>query len=320
VTVLMTLDYLSRDDNPQLGAIEALGYETVAALSVRPASQVYRVRRGDDDDIMKFWRRSDGRRLPNPVKNHRLLPLMDGVYSRLVLPSYRSDGFDEKAGHYVVMGYIRGTEFRGRWHQYKPRIAGGRGLSHATIDLIVDLVRDLAAIPAEDLVDAGLKTVTREALRSLLEQQLVPLARDSLLDDPQVDRGRGLAMEWAQSLSEPGRLFVSNTDFRILNLIEVSADRTALIDWDAARASGFEREHCIAYQWVFLWNTPELQSALVHAARDRLDIDRETFRVLLLTRAAAQARIYDAKPDLRRLQAQQVVDVLDDSAFARIWS
>ncbi|CAN5537516.1 hypothetical protein BH10PSE6_BH10PSE6_26240 [soil metagenome] len=227
---------------------------------------------------------------------------MQGSYGRLVLPSYKSDGFDEQAGHYVVTNHIQGTESRDRWHQSKPSIAGGRGLCHATVDLIVDLVRDLSEIPAGALVETGLRIATRKTLHALLERRLAPLARDGLLGDSQVDRGRALAMDWVTGSCGSGRLFVSNTDFRVLNLIEVSADRTGLVDWDEAQASGFEREHCIAYQWLFLWNRPDLQPALVRAARDRLDIDRDTFRVVLLTRAAAQVQIYASMPDLRRMQ------------------
>lgn len=59
---------------------------------------------------------------------------------------------------------------------------------------------------------------------------------------------------------------------------------------------------------------------LVRATRDRLDIDRDTFRVVLLTRAAVQVQIYASLPDLQRVQGKHVADVLDDSTFARIRS
>lgn len=56
------------DGNCRLGVVESLGYEALATLNTRQTRPVYRLRRGDRDDVVKVWQTSKSRGPPYFVK------------------------------------------------------------------------------------------------------------------------------------------------------------------------------------------------------------------------------------------------------------
>jgi hypothetical protein len=217
------------------------------------------------------------------------------------------------------MNYLEGTEFHGRWHYQKPAIAGGRGLGSREIALAVELAGDLLRIPVHHLEKLGLRVTTPQMAASVFDRRIQWLLDEKLIDRTQFLKARAAVANWAAGCEDGAPRVLSNTDFRFRNFIELSNSRTALIDWDDARSSSFELEHCIAYQWLLLWNRPDLQRILIRRARDALPIDRECLRTVLLMNAVTQAHVCRAKADLIQLHVAQASNFLNTSFFPEVW-
>lgn len=313
------------DAHASLNALSAsLGLKVVKPYKVSASTQAWLLARAGQQVVLKSWKTPDApaagpAKTPYPVVAHRLLASMRGAYRRLVLPEYLYDGHDERIGSYVLLTHIEGRDFRDRWHYFKPDRHGGVKLDPVDIDLLLDLMTDLRGIETGDLLHEGLKSVT------------LPLAARTALRRLQEIRDKGLlpadvAGRLENALSSMPRfddrtrsVIVSNGDFRFLNLLELTSGKTAIIDWDGAQASTFEIENGLAYNWLFLWNRPDLQERLLRGAEERFGLDHEVFRYVLLMRAVMQAQVCKEHPQQLLLHAGQAMGVLNDPGFPYSW-
>jgi len=239
-----------------------------------------------------------------------------GDFKRLVLPEYRYDGYDPGVGWYVLLSYIDGEDFRRRWHYDRPLICGGLALTSFDIELVLDLADDLRSVPVDPLVDAGARLVTPKKAFCQLERRIADLQDADLISQSTSKSILGIVSTWANPVDRCrpfSRSFsMSNADFRFLNFVEVSPQQTALIDWDGLQVSNFETEHCIAYQWLFLWKRPDLQRQLVNTAIQRFSLDRSDILAVILLRAVLQMHTVKARSDRLEIHATQVLTLLNE--------
>lgn len=271
--------------------------------------------------ILKSWApNTDAKDVPYPIVAHRVLASMGGDHRRLVLPEYLCDDYDPQAGWYVLLAHIEGRDFWDRWHYFKADRCGGLKIEPAHVDLVLDLMDDLRRIPTKDLVQKGLKKVTRKSFVAVALRRLREMTDGGLISK---DIGSTLerAVTSTGGLDDPARRgVVSNGDFRFPNMLEVSPSRTAIIDWDGAQTSTFETENSVAYHWLLLWNRPDLQDQLVRGARELFGVERETFRSVLFIRGVMQAQVCRKIPKQLALHVDQAMRVLDDRGYASIWN
>lgn len=112
---------------------------------------------------------------------------------------------------------------------------------------------------------------------------------------------------------------VSNEDFRFANFIEIDSQRTGLVDWDGARTSRHEVEHCIAYLWLQMWRNGTWQRRLVDRSRQILDLQEDLFRAALIKRTLCRAHTWHDNADLRKIQIQYFRDALNNQKWHHIW-
>jgi aminoglycoside phosphotransferase (APT) family kinase protein len=117
-----------------------------------------------------------------------------------------------------------------------------------------------------------------------------------------------------------GKLYLSNDDFNFRNLIELPAGRVAVIDWDSSRVSSFEIEHCVTYLWMMMWNQTDWRKGLVSLARQRLPLDLERTRAVLLVNCLHQSmHVWRKRNDLHPIPLGTFRNVLEDAYFEKHW-
>ena len=204
---------------------------------------------------------------------------------------------------------------RGGWEER----TGGRDTPIATCEPTLDLIEDLGAIDATPFRGRGLTEQTRAWVGSLVERHLAWARAAGHFDEGAGAAARRILAPFVDGI-DTGAVRLGNGDFQLRNFVERPDGRIALIDWDAARLSTFEAEHCVAYQWLLMWNNPAWQRAYLDGARRRLGLRAERFRAVLLIDVLKQAFFWRERDGLARMPLQYVAPLLSDDAFdARIW-
>jgi hypothetical protein len=119
-----------------------------------------------------------------------------------------------------------------------------------------------------------------------------------------------------------GELQLSNRDFYFRNFVERVDGRVALLDWDYARLSTFETEHCIAHLWLLMWNNFSWQRMFLNAARERFSLDPDRWRSVLFIDALHQALFWrTSRPYLMPIELNYALNTLSDERFSKyIWA
>jgi aminoglycoside phosphotransferase (APT) family kinase protein len=204
------------------------------------------------------------------------------------------------------------------WSHEHPATAGGRALDIGSIIALLETLDDLSTVSPLDLIEVGLRVSKPKKAPSSCNEYLSSLLRDGLVTKSEMECALNLVVSWASTHGFDSPTTISNGDFRFGNFLNVSEKRTAILDWDDARASSFELERCVGRLWVFLWNRPDLQQFIVRAARALPRFDRDTFRTFLLLSALRQTTRHRDEA-MRSLHTDQVVKVLNDDYFSEVW-
>jgi hypothetical protein len=297
--------------------IERHGYEFVEDLQRYDRGKVCRVRKGGSHFVIK---RTDA---AGAIVYRDLLPALSHIkFRRLAVPQFIESGEEKGVGHWVVTEWLDGRTFHDRWDERHPNTSGGRAIPLDTTTLVLDLVADLASInPASHDATAHLCRRTADEVTGTVERKLV-----AVRDDGQVHvtpAQETLARELIQPLIDSvntGRVTLSNGDFYFRNFIELPAGRVAVVDWDSTRLSTFEVEHCVAYQWMLMWNNPPWQRAFLDEAKSRFELDRDRFRAVLLLDTLTQVVFWKGQdPYLMQIELDYFLNSLSDSYFSHVW-
>lgn len=241
------------------------------------------------------------------------------TFRRLVLPQYRTSGIHENR-HWVLIRYEEGENYHSKWNETHPGTAGGRAIGVEEVDRFLDLVEDISGIGIAGLTDIDLSQFTPESVLGQYERAAEAAIRLGLITDEHRDRGKSLLEEFTSSLNW-GNLQLSNGDFQFRNFINRPDGKTVVIDWDGARFSPFELEHCIAYQWTLMWNNPRWQRELLRRARDRFSIDLQRFQAVMLFDSLHQAMVvWPNAETLRQVEIDYFINALDERYIAFVAS
>lgn len=262
---------------------------------------------------------------PNEFIAHRdVLAKLDVAFRRLVIPSLLDAGHARFLGRgvsaWVITEWQEGQDFGSRWDERIPHIAGGRAIPLETHDLVLQLIEDLRRIDGAILRASAIKNETQKSLQASFDKQLLWARREGHLDECHETKARQILKPFLDTV-DIGRIHLSNGDFQFRNFTERTDGKVALLDWDSAKASTFETEHCVAYQWLLMWNNPRWQGRFLNGARVRFALRPERFRAVLLVDALNQAFFWRRCSDLLRIQVNYVSRVLSDAYFEKeLWS
>lgn len=279
----------------------ALARCTDAALLNRSGPRTtWRVRHAGVPRVAKVWRDRD----PDPaaVRTHReVLPVLRPALAPtgVVVPEVVAHHHDPRCGHVVVMAQVEGTDLRHRWHYDRPGLAGGAALSTHDIDRVVGVLAGLAATDAGPAVTAGLPPTPFARLARRAAQALEP-------GDADAAEGLATRVARAEPVARQRRVAASNGDLRFANMLALADGRTAVVDWDGARASTHEIEHCVAYLRLFLWARPDLVAHLEDRAHADLGVDPDLLLLAGLERAANQVQVCRDHPQRQARHRHQL--------------
>lgn len=215
------------------------------------------------------------------VAHSMVLRAIQGRFKRLLLPQALAFDRTKSLGRWVILDWHDGRAFSEEWDPYDTRLEGGRAISLDTVPTVLDMIEDLRTIDPAAFSSSHLRRRTREWLASRIRGQLDRASRSGWLTARQVSRTAELLCPFLDTVDQ-GRLGLSNNDFQFRNFVFLADGRVKLIDWDAATISTFETEHCIAYQWMLMWNNEEWQRVFLASACDRLHVRPDRLRAACL--------------------------------------
>lgn len=269
----------------------------------------YRVEKDGTDYLFK-------RTIANGLIFYRdVLPNIHGDFRRLALPEFVDGGRHKRLGHWVIGRWLEGRDFKDRWDEHHPKICGGKAIEPAYVDVVLELMEDLRRIDAAPFVPSGLQRRTRSFLSGRIQNQLDRARAGDLVSEHQQRRLLELLGPFLDRV-DSGPLHLSNHDFNFHNFIELPAGKMAVIDWDVARISTFELEHCATYLWMLMWGHRAWADAFIRRAVARFDLDPGRVRGALLINTLNQAvQVWLERPELRRIALAALADALDDARF-----
>ncbi|MCK4793684.1 MAG: hypothetical protein KAV87_58690, partial [Desulfobacteraceae bacterium] len=236
---------------------------------------VYKLRNNNQFALLKFVNEN------GLIAYRDVLPRIQGSFKRLVVPQIFETGRCGYFGNWVIIDWHDGYEFSQLWDTMNPELAGGRSITNDTIPSVLDMVSDLKSICADAFIETGIERRSRSWLENRLFSQLAIATKLNFVTSRQQTRLWDLLNPLIEEIDK-GSLQVSNNDFQFRNFVRLDNGRIKLIDWDATRISTYEIEHCIAYQWMHMWNRPSWQHDFIVSATERLSLDKNRLRAALL--------------------------------------
>lgn len=272
----------------------------------------YRVEKGGANYLFK-------RTIANGLIFYRdVLPNVRGDFDRLALPEFVDGGRHKRLGHWVISRWLEGRDFKDRWDEHDPQICGGKAIEPAYVDVVLELLEDLRRIDTAPFVQSGLQRRTRSFLSGRIHNQLDRVRARDLVSEHQQRRLLELLEPFLERV-DSGALRLSNHDFNFHNFIELPTGKVAVIDWDVARISTFELEHCATYLWMLMWGHRAWADAFIRRAVTRFDLHPGRVRAALLINTLNQAvQVWLEQPDLRQMALATLSNALDDAWFHSI--
>ncbi|MCS7306728.1 MAG: aminoglycoside phosphotransferase family protein, partial [Thermoguttaceae bacterium] len=284
------------------------GYKPVEALSWGKA---YRVEKGGRQFVFKRLT-AQGLKIWQEI-----LCKLQGAFRRLVIPEAVAFGEDKWLGCWVLRRWLEGQPMCADWSELVE--PGGVCLPMDRVEKVVDLLEDLARIDPSLFLTTHLPRRDQRFLQKQISQETAQAEQQGLLSLAEIGRIWYL-VEPILSCAETGPWRLSNHDFYFRNFLELPDGRVALLDWEVARVSSFEIEHCTSYLWMLLWNHPQWRQEFLKQVKQRLGIDRQKFRAALLVNALHQAMfVWKNQPALQTKMIQLLRNALDDQQMAAIW-
>lgn len=256
----------------------------------------------------------------NGLLVHRdVLPRIRGDFCRLVIPPLIECGCDGRLGSWIITEWVPGRGFSDRWDELDPQTAGGKAIPLDYVDVLLELLDDLRGIDAARFAQTGIERRDRSFLEPRIRTQLDRGRARALLSGRDERRVMEILQPFLAGV-DSGPLRLSNHDFYFRNFVELPAGRVALVDWDVARISTFETEHCVTYLWMLMWNHAAWASDFLNRARARFGLDRRRVRAALVVNALNQSMyVWVDRPELQPIPAAALRLALDDASFDALW-
>ena len=291
-----------------LAWLDRHGYRPVEVLSWEKA---YRVEKDGQQFVFK-------RLMPEGLAVwQEVLSKLRGPFGRLVIPEAVTFGQDKGIGCWVVRRWLDGKPMCADWSELAATKAVGLPLDR--VEKVVDLLEDLAAIDAAQFLTSGIPRRDRSFLQEQIRREVAQAEKRGLLSPTEIERIWRLVQP-ILACTDAGPWRLSNHDFYFRNFLEMPDGRVALLDWEVARISCFEIEHCASYLWMLLWNHPEWRGEFLGQTKQRLRIDREKFWAALIVNSLHQAMfVWQNQPVLQDKMLQILQTALDEERFAAVW-
>lgn len=284
-----------------------------------PHPQVCKIARNRQFFALKVFR-SHGIE-PNGVIAHRdVLPRIPNTHKRLVIPKTIACGATDAGNHFVIMTWEKGHNFNDRWSLTGAKTRGGKSIQIYTVQLVLELIEDLYNICTESFGNVQLRPHWQECSQARIYKLLIIADERRLISSKEQLCSQLILDQIPFSNEQNQRKMLSNGDFQFRNFIEKSANKSAVIDWDEAKFSSYELEHCVAYQWMLMWNNPSWQRVFLSEAKQRFSMDKYRFRSLLLFNCLRQAiRSGSYRPELAKIFIDTFRKTLKDRNYNSIW-
>lgn len=289
--------------------LETRGYRPREILSWAKA---YRVEKGGEQFVFKRLT-SQGLAIWQEV-----LSKIQRPFRRLAALKAVELGEDKWIGPWVLRRWLDGKPMCADWSEVL--LPDAVRLPVDRVEKVVEMLEDLASIDAAEFLAANIQRRDRLFLQKQIGQEVAQAEQQGLLGPADVERLWRLVQPiFACADKGPWRL--SNHDFYFRNFLELPDGRVALLDWEVARLSCFEIEHCVSYLWMLLWNHPEWRREFLQQAKQRLGIDQAKFRAALIVNSLHQAMfVWSNQPGLQAKMIDQLRAALDDQQMAALWS
>lgn len=291
-----------------LAWLDRHGYRPVEVLSWAKA---YRVEKEGQQFVFK-------RLTPHGLSVwQEVLSKLRGPFRRLVVPEATAFGQDKRIGVWMLRRWLDGRPMCAEWSELLS--PGEVRLPRDRVEMVVDLLEDLAAVDAAQFLRTDIQRRDRCFLQKQIGQEVAQAEQQGLLGPTEIERLWRLVQP-IFACAETGPWRLSNHDFYFRNFLELPDGRVALLDWEVARISCFEIEHCVSYLWMLLWNHPEWRREFLHQATQRLKIDQDKFRAALVVNALHQAMfVWQDQPALQAQMIGVLRNALDDQQMAVVW-
>ncbi len=288
--------------------LESRGYRTLEVLSWAKA---YRVEKGGEPFVFKRLT-SQGLAIWQEV-----LSKIQGPFRRLVVPEVVEGGEDKRIGCWVVRRWLDGKPMCAHWSEWVE--PDSVQLPIDRVEKVVDVLEDLATIDASPFLAANIQRRDRSFLQNQIAREVAQAKEKGLLSPAEIKRIWQL-VEPLFACTDKGPWHLSNHDFYFRNFLEMPDGRVALLDWEVARISSFEIEHCVSYLWMLLWNCPEWRREFLYQTKQRLGIDREKFRAALIVNSLHQAMsVWRHQPALQAKMIGVLREALDGQQMVALW-
>lgn len=244
----------------------------------------------------------------------QLLPGVKDHFQSTIVPEVVEFGQWSADTFWCLMPWIEGRPLGEVWSDSDPNEVGwgGAAITERELCRFYRLVEDLvsASEKAQALL-GGAKDclVSAERLRERLERYGNLLVGGHLLSEADFER----VLLLSTPLLRPGRseLAFSNGDFQFRNFIAVSECATAVVDWDTARCSFFELEHCFSYQAALLWNNVECRRKLLVYGLNRWALDPDVLRASAVINLLGRIVSYRHRNDIQCIHIARLHRVLN---------
>jgi len=207
------------------------------------------------------------------------LPLVQADFAEhLTFPKLVACGQFSRQKNWALTTWIDGESLASIFddRDSNSSIWGGRGITQHHLDIFFRALTALCTVsPAPTTRPKAIVTdyvLSGPRLQQRIYSYVRRLSSAGLLRLDQLD----LILNRCEPLlvdSSDRQLLFTNGDFQFRNLVVLNDNRVGIIDWDTARFSHFEIEHCITYQTILLWANPSAQFDLIHRSRDLFDYD-----------------------------------------------
>lgn len=295
--------------------IESCGYVFVDTIKQQPEKHTYKISKGNRFYLIKFISKQN--ELFLKIYGDYLVGIQN-EFKRLVIPRCVEDGVVNNGERYMVFEWIEGRDFCNRWSSQNKKTAGGRKIREYTVQVVLELISDLLKIDTSHMVENGSGVISPEIAVQDFSRTLEMSREEELITGELYGRAYEIKQLFEDALMHQP-LMLSNGDFQFLNFIEVSPDRTALIDWDGARISCFEKEHCVALQWLLMWNNCKWQQDFLRRSIMELNLNKDIFRGVLLMLICRLGPKTEFGSEFQDISSGYVGKVLDDNEFNLIW-
>lgn len=290
---------------------ERKGYQLT---NVFVEGRVYQLSKGSDKFVFKLTTKK------GILVVRDLFPEFQKQCSTIVFPEYIDGGYRIDLGYWIMMSSIDGDSYSELWKVDDDELVGGKAIPITTVSQVLDIISEFKNLNIKDVKNIHNLIDNGQMLKYKVYIYLGIIMQDDLLTTEECDKAKNLIDIFVNNLKQDD-LMLSNRDFQFRNFIALPEDRIGIIDWDTARISSFELEHCLVNQWLLMWNAAKWRQQFVKEAQKRFDLNIDKLRAAMLLRALALvSKTWRSDSSLRDIQVKHIKMTLDKNEFEKTWN